>query len=376
MDDSLFTRRQLKIFGQDLLGAFVRSGFEILEEPYFDHALCGFRATYIRRYQLKRAATPFSDGILPTLVHVVGLPFGLQSQKMVILSAPRNINNEPIADTIKLRVQFDENGHSYVVQANHHHYQQQQPSASTSSLHSANSNSNTTNSTTSDSSSSSKVSDGHTLTSYLDKSSDNQQAWMSLQNSRQRQSFDEDDEDGDGANNELAKQFRIELENYVSHIIETISPGLIQLPTEMKLEILKKLSLESIVKMSQVNSEFRSIIFVHGESLWRHLCKRDFNLRFINRMVHKSWMELYRDSYIVHQIDVCRKERALPGLPERPALPPAPYRLQIGWLPEALELPFYPLEDVVNRQGNQVQLALEFIPLRRVGSSDSISSSK
>lgn len=311
--------RQLHVFANDLLQAFLKAGFEVVEEPYIDYALHGFRATYIRRYLFQKHS-PFSDGILTTFIHVVGLPFGRQSQKMVILSTPRNIKNEPISETLKLRVHFDDNGLPYVVQNDHHHHHyQQQPQQSTAKL---DSNCNYAN-----------VNKNTTFDSYLNEP-------FNLNQSNQQQKISTS-----GLDCNTIEQFAHDLSNYVSHIIEIISPGLIQLPIEMKLEILKKLSVDSIIKMSQVNNEFKSLIFNHGESLWRHLCYRDFKIKVINRSVHKSWMELYRDSYIVHQVEVCRKERALPGLPERPALPPAPYMLQIEWLPHVLALPLYPPPD-------------------------------
>lgn len=307
--------QQLRVFANDLLRAFLKAGFEVVEEPYVDYALHGFRATYIRRYLFQKHS-PFSDGILTTFIHVVGLPFGQQSQKMVILSTPRNIKSEPISETLKLRVHFDENGLPYVVHNDHQHQHQQQSTAKLdSNCNYANVNKNTT------------------FDSYLNESLNLNQSYQ-----QQKISFP-------GLDCNTIGQFAHDLSNYVSHIIEIISPGLIQLPIEMKLEILKKLSVDSIIKMSQVNNEFKSLIFNHGESLWRHLCYRDFKIKIINRSIHKSWMELYRDSYIVHQVEVCRKERALPGLPERPALPPAPYMLQIEWLPHVLALPLYPPPD-------------------------------
>lgn len=314
MDNPFFTQ-QLELFANKLRQLFLRAGFEVVEEPYY--SLYGFRATYIRRYLFHRHS-PYCDGVLTALIHVIGLPFGRQGQKMVILSAPRNIQNEPISDTLKIRVQFNNSGNPYVV-----HGDQQQSTAKTPN------------------------------------------------------SFDRTSSSSSGSPPGLecdntTEQFAHDLASYVSHILETISPGLIELPTEMKIEILKKLSVDSIIKMAQVNSEFKALIFQHGESLWRHLCFRDFRIKFINRLVHRSWMELYRDSYILHQIEVCRKERALPGLPERPALPPVPPMLQIEWFPEVLALPFYPLHAQINPEHQDLQLALEFGPMRRADSLDSI----
>lgn len=319
--------QQLKVFANDLLQAFLKAGFEVVEEPNIDYALHGFRATYIRRYLFQKHS-PFSDGILTSLIHVVGLPFGRQSQKMVILSTPRNIKNEPISETLKLRIHFDDHGIPCVV----HNDQHQQQSTASSSYNFA----------------------------YLNETFRNQ-------SNQQLNILSSTSFSPSGLDCNINEQFAHDLRNYVANIIEIISPGLIQLPIEMKLEILKKLSVDSIIKMSQVNNEFRWLIFQNGESLWRHLCYRDFKIKVINRLVHRSWMELYRDSYIVHQVEICRKERALPGLPERPALPPAPHRLQIEWLPDVLAIPLYPPLD---EQANQ--LALELMPLRRADSLDSI----
>lgn len=340
MNQPFYTQYQLKVFAEDLHEAYVRSGFEVVEEPHVDYALSGFRATYVRRY-LMHKPTPYYDGILTSLIHVIGLPFGSHGQKMVVLSAPRNINNDPISETLKLRIQFDNDCNSYVVHGN-------QPQTSSSSANSSTSN---------------KSSFG-LLREEFNCNQSNQQQTTSVSSS-----FSAQEEN----RRTLHEQFINDLSSYIAHIIETISPGLIQLPTEMKLEILKKLSVESIIRMSQVNNEFRSLIFQHGESLWRHLCLRDFNIKIINRFVHSSWMELYRDSYIIQQTEICYKERALPGLPDRPALPPVPYRLQIEWLPELLELPFYQGHEVADQPNNQqLQLALELFPLRRADSLDSI----
>lgn len=318
MNNLFYTQQQLKVFAEDLYEAFARHGYEVVEEPYIDYALCGFRAVYIRRYLLQKP-TQLYDGILTTLIHVVGLPFGSHGQKMVILSAPRNIENEQIAETLKLRIHFDEYGLSHVINSD----QQQSPNSK------------------------------NVFNATIGKLS-------------QASAHPSDDESNSNSSNQFAK----DLASYVTHITEAISPGLIELPTEMKLEILKKLSIDSIMRMSQVNNEFRVLIFQHGESLWRHLCMRDFDIKFINRGVHRSWMELYRDTYIIHQDEICRKERALPGLPIRPALPPVPYRLQIEWFaPRVLELPFYPLPEAGNER---MHIALEWLPLRRADSLDSI----
>lgn len=326
MNNLFYSQAQLHVFSEDLLGAFLDAGFEVVEEPYIDHDLSGFRATYVRRYLLHQP-TSFYDGILTTIIHVIGLPFGNHGQKMVVLSAPRNLKNEPICETQKLRIQFNDLGLPNVVCNDQ---QQNKPKETTS----ANINEMRETETS-----------GCQFVSQFVKQSNQQLSYQR------------------GHYCNINKQFTRDLAKYVAHIIEIISPGLIQLPEEMKLEILKKLSVDSIIKMSQVNNEFKVLIFKHGESLWRHLCYRDFNIRTINRFVHSSWLELYRDTYTAHQIELCRKERALPGLPERPALLPAPYRLQIGWLPRVLELPFYP--------ENQ-HLALEFHPLHRANSLDNL----
>lgn len=340
MENNLFyTRQQLKVFAEDLLKTFVNSGFDILEAPYIDYDLCGFRATYIRRYLLHKP-TPDYDGILTTLIHVVGLPFGKQSHKMVILSAPRNLNNDPISDTLKLRIHFDDDETICVVHGDN--YQKTTGMSENNNLYQCNKNLN--------------------FQQAYDNQSNHQPPSLTSFNYELTQ------------NNQTSNKFEKHLASYVAHILETISPGLIELPNEMKLEILKKLSVDSIIKMSQVNNEFRTLIFVRGESLWRHLCYRDFNIKSINRYVHRSWMELYRDSYVLHEIEICRKERALPGLPERPALQYV-NRLQIEWLPEVLAIqPLYnALNDVIEpRVNDQLNLALELVPLRRADSLDSL----
>lgn len=347
MNNLFYTQQQWEVFARCLHGVFVKTGFEVLEEPYIDYSLYGFRATYIRRYFLQKP-TIYHDGILTSIVHVVGLPFGCQSKKMVILSAPRDIENEPISETVKLRIHFDHNGFPYVFHGEH------QPTKSKPTTSEA-----------------VNINDDPFGTMFGCGNQSNQSKASSSLSSSSSSLLSQTSEEKLAAR--TYEQFTHDLASYVSHIIEIISPGLIQLPTEMKLEILKKLSVDSIIRMSRVNSEFRAIIFQHGESLWRHLCYRDFHIKFINRMMHSSWMELYRDSYILHQAEVCRKERALPGLPERPALPPVPYRLQIEWLPEVLQLPFYPRGEIMARPmaEDPLQLALEF-PLRRADSLDSI----
>jgi len=334
MDPLFYTKQQLRVFSQDLLQAFVSSGFEIVEEPHIDYALFGFRATYMRRY-LVQQPTLCDDIVHNTIIHVVGLPFGRQGKKMFVLSAPRDIKNQPIAETLKIRLQFDDDGSACAVFGEKN---RQHPS-------SHNTNEWEYNNDRFD----------------VDPSEHALQAQLNLRllgNTSGRYN----------SGTQLANQ----LNNYVKQLIEIISPGLILLPTEMKLEILKKLDVDSIIRMAQVNNEFRSIIFRHGETLWRHLCLRDFNIRNINRLMHRSWMELYRDSFILQQIEICRKERALPGPPERPALPPVPYRLQIEWLPEVLELPFYHIRNVAEQENNRLQLALELFPLRRADDLDQI----
>ena len=360
---SFHTSFQLKAFAEDLYSAFISSGFEVVDRPYVDHALGGFRATYMRHYTLHQPLAHY-EGLYTTIVHVVGLPFGQQGQKMVVLSSPRNMNNEIIADTIKLRLHFDRDNQPYVVHGERQKQHQQSP-------------------TTRASYETCRHSDEEVDGSKECKANINQSNLLDMQ--RQQISVDQlkggkDPFDGQSGNRILVNTFMFDLMKYVSHIIEVISPGLIELPNEMKLEILKKLSVDSIIKMSQVNSEFRSLIFKKcGESLWRHLCYRDFKIKTINRSINKTWLELYRDTYILYQYEICRKERALPNVPERPALPAAPYRLQIEWLPEALQLPFYPLPEVggqvaVEPNANlhmQHMLALEF-PIRRADSLDSL----
>lgn len=352
---SMYSRQQLKVFADYLPRAFAEAGFEIVEAPYIDYGLCGFRATYIRRYLLHQS-TSLYDGILKTIIHTAGIPFGHNGQKMMILSAPRNLKNEPVADTLKLRIHISDDGLPQVVQ----HESQGENSKQSETLQRSN------NLVSSSKNMAGKIS---CVAGSLDEHiMSNQHEYVT---SIMQKNYPFDSRHNDYKDNLCGAQFIKDLCHYVSHIIEVISPGLIELPIDMKLEILKQLSVESIIKMSQVNNEFRVLIFKHGESLWRHLCQRDFNIRFINRQVHKSWKELYRDTYLIHQIDICRKERALPGLPERLALPPVPYRLQIEWLPEVLELPFYPMQEVLALPDNPI-LALEFHPLQRVNSLDGL----
>lgn len=367
--DSLFySRHQLKVFAVDLPKAFVEAGFEVVEEPYIDYVLCGFRATYIRRYLLHKP-TSLYDGMLTTIIHTAGIPFGYNGQKMVILSAPRNVKNEPVSETLKLRVHILEDGSPQVVHnesKNKSTRQQDKQDKQDKQNRQQQSDELPQRSANQDTAIVSEM--ACSKTRLEERLIRNQHEYMSAIIQR-RKPFDNRDEDYTNSISDI--QFLEDLSDYVSHIIEVISPGLIELPIDMKLEILKQLSVESIVKMSQVNNEFRLLIFKHGESLWRHLCLRDFNIRFINRLVHRSWMELYRDTYLIHQNDICRKERALPGLPERLALPPVPYRLQIEWLPEVLELPFYPMREVLALPDNPL-LALEFHPLHRINSLDSL----
>jgi len=340
MDGQFYTQNQLKLFAEDLPKVFLDAGFELIEQPYIDHSLCGFRATYLRRYLLSQPLPSFNEGILTTLVHTVGLPFGQNGQRMVVLSSPRDLKNEPICESLKLKIRFNEEGLPQVVITD----QQRQSSDPDSS--------------------GSRIPQGHPKS--FNDGQELEQIQHDIALHRRFFGFETSHQ---YYNQDLYRS----LSNYVSHIIEAISPGLIQLPFEIKLEILKKLSVESIIKMSQVNNEFRRLIFKKGESLWRHLCARDFNLRMINRKVHTSWMELYRDTYMTTQIEICRKERALPGLPERLALPPAPYRYPIGWMPEILQLPFYPIEaEILALPQNPLRLALEFHPLRRGSSLDSL----
>lgn len=362
MNNFYYTRHQLAAFAEDLPRVFVEAGFEMVEEPYIDYGLCGFRATYIRRYLLHQPTTLY-DGFLTTIIHTVGIPFGHNGQKMVVLSAPRNLKNEPVSETLKLRIHFDDDGTPHVIQSKRQQQSQKQPNMDRQS---------DTRPRASTSSS-----DGSQQSSYV---ACFEKHFSSGHNHHELSIFRRMNHWSNQTTNEFSWEstqnlhFIEGLANYVSQIIEKISPGLIELPFDMKLEILKKLSVDSIIKMSQVNNEFRTLIFKHGESLWRHLCYRDFKIRFINRLVHKTWMELYRDTYLQHQVEICRKERALPGLPERLALPPVPYREQIEWLPEVLQLPFHPLNQglVALPLDHQPILALEFYPLRRANSLDSL----
>lgn len=149
----------------------------------------------------------------------------------------------------------------------------------------------------------------------------------------------------------------IDLDRFILNILECLSPGLIQLPAELKLEILKKMSIQSIMEMSKVNSEFRRLIY-YEDTLWRHLCRRDFKLTIINRKVHATWQELYKDRYIKYLAQLVQNGRALPPAPIIPALPPAPNRLPIAWIQEELEPIFHieGVEDVVDHRINQVDV--------------------
>ena len=360
MDKSFFARHQLRVFAEYLPKVFVEAGFELVEEPYIDYGLCGYRATYIRRYLLHQS-NPHYDGILTTIIHTVAIPFGYNGQKMLILTAPRNLKNEPVSDTLKLRIHFADDGTPRVFQNTEQQPQQghsHSESQTKSEQHQNEPNKNN------------KLGLGPCFGTNLQEHFEHDPHQDMLSIIQQSSPFNNRDYFADDLNR---LNFIQDLSKYVSHIIEVISPGLIQLPTDMKLEILKKLSVDSIIKVSQVNNEFRTLIFKHGESLWRHLCIRDFNIRFINRLMHKSWMELYRETYLYHQNEICRKERALPGLPERLALPPVPYRLQIEWrIPEVLQLPFYPVREILALPDNPI-LALEFHPLHRINSLDSLS---
>lgn len=363
MTNIFYTRQHWAVFSGDLVEAFIKSGFEVEDEPYIDDSLCGFRATFVRRYQFHQPI-PFFDTMLTTIVHVVGLPFGRNSRKMVVMSAPRNTKNIPVAETLKLRLIFDDNGVCRVMQPN------QSQSASSDQQHGSRRESAKT--PKHDASLDQALVSEHQvqtsrhqdIISFIEDQSEHlRELASSLLSHFMPQTFSERTD-----NVQLAKDFA----GYVAHIVELISPNLIHLPVDMKLEVLKRLSVDSIIKMSQVNDEFRILIFQRGESLWRHLCYRDFSVKFINRLIYRSWMELYRDLYIAEQIALCRKERALPGVPERPALPPVPYRLQIEWLPEVLQLPFYPLEEELEvHHDNLLPIALG-LPLRRSESLDSL----
>lgn len=159
---------------------------------------------------------------------------------------------------------------------------------------------------------------------------------------------------GQSSTHMTEKNIHLDLSRFILHIVDSLSPGLIQLPTELKLEILKKMSVQSIVEMSRVNNEFRRLIYYEGDTLWRHLCRRDFKLTLINRNVHRTWLELYKDHYMKYLADLMRNNRALPPTPIFPALPPAPNILPIAWIPEELE-PLFPLEGIDDRNvGNQL----------------------
>lgn len=341
-----------KIFAGNLYEAFIRLGFEVYEKPYFDNALLGFRATYIRRYLFHNHTV---DGSMTSIIHLVGLPFGNQSQKMIVLASPRTIDNEPICNTIKLRIQIDDEGIISIVQSD----QSTNININGKKVHTNDGRSYKVN-----------EDDRCIMRGESSKVTVLRQPNSSL--GRQQMDFDystnclmdylNEATVGTKTNHQLTR----DLFGYVSHIIEMISPGLIELPIDVKFEILKRLSVASVIRMSQVNNEFKSLIIKHGESLWRHLCLRDFNIRVINRRRHRSWMELYKEAYLLQQIEICRKERALPGLPDRPALPPVPDRLQIEWLPGVLELPFIPLE--VDEMMQPMALALQLPPMMRAES--------
>lgn len=351
MQAPFYTQQQLRFFCTDLTRAYLRAGFEIVDEPHIDFELFGFRATYVRRYVFQKPSL-ISDGILTTFVHVVGIPFGCHSDKMVILSTPKDVQNAPIIETVKLRVHFDKEGQCRVICGD------------------TNSKPTTASRQASGKSAMFEAPAGGQEAESRGHQSNQQPPMMTTTAKTTPEHLWPNLDD-----HYRMDRLQYDLARYLSRIIEIISPGLIELPLEMKLEILKKLNIDSIMRMAQVNNEFKAIIFEHGETLWRHLCYRDFDIKSINRFVHRSWMELYRDSYILHQLEICRKERALPGLPERPALPPAPNRLQIEWFPAVLELPYYPIhedhEDPIEVD-EHLHLALQLAPLRRADSLDSL----
>lgn len=336
-----FNLNQIQFFCKDLFDAFVTNGFEVLEEPYFDCNLYGYRATYVRRYESYKPM-PQYQRLLTTIIQVVGLPFGRQNRKMVILSTPKSLKNEPICEAVKLRVNFDEFGQASIQFGDHK------------------SNISTSNSM--------PYKDFQDQQSQQTKTTSeiNKLSGKSLnENSKcePRNNININDTYNNNHND-----IQSNLKEYVKLIIEAISPGLIQLPIEMKLEILKKLSVESIIRMSQVNNEFKWIIFNRGEILWQHLCMRDFNATKINRRVHKSWKELYKDLYVLHQVEMCRKSRALTAAPELLALPPLPGRLPIEWpFHYPLAMPLYPFPDP------HIAIALDFAPRRRLDSVGSLS---
>lgn len=337
----MYSEQHWKIFAGHLYHAFIRLGFEVLEKPYYDGALDGFRATYIRRYLYHNQTI---DGSMSSIIHLIGLPFGNLYQRMVVLASPRTVDNEPVCNTLKLRIYINENGSFKIIQSDQ---------STNININVKGNKSNTNNKTKSPSEDSNSK-----LTTFVNQMDTDQPYYhQSLINY-----WNENEVDRETSGQQLTRN----LFDYVSHIIEMISPGLIELPTDVKLEILKRLSVASVIRMSQVNNEFKSLIIQHGEFLWRHLCMRDFNIRVINRRKHRTWMDLYKDAYLTQQIEICRKERALPGIPDRPALPPVPNLLQIEWLPEVLHNAFLPLE--VDDVMQPMVLALELPPLFRAGS--------
>ncbi|XP_074481759.1 F-box only protein 7 isoform X2 [Sebastes fasciatus] len=71
--------------------------------------------------------------------------------------------------------------------------------------------------------------------------------------------------------------------------------GLAALPPELLLRVLRLLDVQSVVRLSSVSRHFN--VSTADSSLWRHLYRRDFSARDVNRSRDTDWRERYKRFY-------------------------------------------------------------------------------
>uniref|UniRef100_A0A1A8PYF3 F-box protein 7 n=1 Tax=Nothobranchius rachovii TaxID=451742 RepID=A0A1A8PYF3_9TELE len=100
--------------------------------------------------------------------------------------------------------------------------------------------------------------------------------------------------------------------------------GLLALPPELLLRVLRLLDVHSVVRLSAVSRHFNAS--AADSTLWRHLYRRDFSVHHRSRDV--DWRELYKKSYKIRSEHRRVPRCCLPSFPftpvPRPLSPPVP----------------------------------------------------
>jgi len=134
----------------------------------------------------------------------------------------------------------------------------------------------------------------------------------------------EDDKDPSIKLGALSTKFKndvgVPLQNAVRSELGLPINGLMGLPPEVLINVLRNLDLQSLTKVSLVNSQLNSLY--KEKSIWKKLFLKDFGFRCIERKISidksENWYQFYKDEYLIKKQYTSIREESRPRLPMFP----------------------------------------------------------